>query len=87
MSDDRYLQLMIAHNLVTYRQKRQLSRGDLADVLGVHLTYIGGLEHGEYNLTLRSVERFARRLNVPVLDLILGCGRSLDAPSEGACHD
>lgn len=46
------------------------SIGNLADVLGVHRTYMGGVERGERNLTLRSVERIAERLGVKALDLL-----------------
>lgn len=78
---------MIARNLLTYRQKRELSQEALAAVLGVHRTYLGGLERGEHNLTLGSIERLARRLDMHVLDLILGCGRRLDPPSQGPSND
>lgn len=37
--------------------------------VGVHRTYMGGLERGERNLTLRSVERIAERLGVEPITL------------------
>ena len=39
-------------------------------MLGIHRTYMGGIERGERNLTLRSVERIAQRLNVDPLELL-----------------
>jgi transcriptional regulator with XRE-family HTH domain len=47
-----------------YREADGLSQEAFADVLGVHRTYMGGIERGERNLTLRSVERIAERLGV-----------------------
>ena len=43
------------------REERGLSREAFANVFGVHRTYMGGVERGEKNLTLRSVERIAAR--------------------------
>jgi transcriptional regulator with XRE-family HTH domain len=42
----------------------------MADELGVHRTYMGGVERGERNLTLKSVERIAERLDIDPLDLL-----------------
>ena len=33
-------------------------------MLGVHRTYMGGVERGERNLTLKSVERMAEKLEM-----------------------
>ena len=65
------LQRTVGRNLRAYRLKRGLSQEAFADVVGVHRTYMGGLERGERNLTLRSLERIAERLDVPPLDLLL----------------
>jgi transcriptional regulator with XRE-family HTH domain len=64
------LQRAVGRNLRTYRQARGLSQEAFAEVVGVHRTYMGGLERGERNLTLRSVERIAARLKVKPLDLM-----------------
>jgi len=42
----------------------------LADLIGVHRTYVGGVERGERNLTLRSVERIAEAVRVDPLTLL-----------------
>jgi transcriptional regulator with XRE-family HTH domain len=67
---------MVGRNLRTYREARGLSQEAFADVVGVHRTYMGGLERGERNLTLKSVERIAGRIGLDPLGL-LGC-RSVD---------
>lgn len=47
-----------------------MSQEAFADFLGLHRTYVGGLERGERNLSLRSVERLAERIGVPPLHLL-----------------
>jgi transcriptional regulator with XRE-family HTH domain len=48
----------------------RLSQEAFAEVLDVHRTYMGGVERGERNLTLRSVERIAARIGVEALALL-----------------
>jgi transcriptional regulator with XRE-family HTH domain len=64
------LQQTVGNNLRAYRQERGLSQEAFADVLGVHRTYMGGVERGERNLTLRSIERLAARIDVDPLVLL-----------------
>ena len=64
------LQQRVGRNLRAYRLDRGWSQETLADKLGVHRTYMGGIERGERNLTLKSVERIAARLRVDPLELL-----------------
>ncbi len=64
------LQGVVGENLRAYRQARGLSQEAFADELGVHRTYLGGLERGERNLTLQSLERLAEQLDVGPLELL-----------------
>lgn len=64
------LQRVLGRNLRTYREARGLSQEDFALVLGVHRTYMGGVERGERNLTLKSVERIAATLKIDPLELL-----------------
>ncbi len=64
------LQKTVGRNLRAYRQARGLSQEAFADLVGVHRTYMGGLERGERNLTLRSVERIAEQIGVDPLVLM-----------------
>jgi transcriptional regulator with XRE-family HTH domain len=64
------LQRAVGRNLRAYRQARGLSQEAFAEVVGVHRTYMGGLERGERNLTLRSVERLASRLDISPMQLL-----------------
>jgi transcriptional regulator with XRE-family HTH domain len=64
------LQRRVGLNLRSYREARGLSQEQFADKLGYHRTYVGGLERGERNLTLKAVERIASRLRLDPLELM-----------------
>ena len=64
------LQRTVGRNLRAYRSARGLSQEAFAEVLDVHRTYMGGLERGERNLTLKSLERLAERLELDPVDLL-----------------
>lgn len=64
------LQRAVGRNLRRYRQVRGLSQEAFAELVGVHRTYMGGLERGERNLTLRSVERIAAVIKIDPLELM-----------------
>lgn len=66
------LQRAVGRSLRRYRQERGLSQEAFADLVGVHRTYMGGLERGERNLTLRSVERIAESIDMNPLELMQG---------------
>lgn len=74
------LQRALGRNLRGLRVARGLSQESLADALGVHRTYMGGLERGERNPTLRSVERIAARLDVDPLALLASRHQESHAP-------
>ena len=65
------LQTRLGRNLRAYRIARGLSQEEFADVVGVHRTYIGGIERGERNLTLISVERIASAIKLDPLSLLV----------------
>ncbi len=65
------LQLAVGRNVRAYRRQRGMSQEALADQLGVHRTYMGGVERGERNLTLRSLERIAATLGLDPRDLLV----------------
>lgn len=69
------LQLRLGRNLRARRLAEGMSQEAFADKLGVHRTYMGGLERGERNVTLRTIERLATRLGTNALDLLNGSGR------------
>lgn len=74
MADD--LQRTLGKNLRAFREAEDLSQEAFAEVLGVHRTYMGALERGERNVSLRSVEKIADRLKIEPLLLLSDSGRS-----------
>ncbi len=64
------LQRTVGRNLRAYRKTKGLSQEDFADELKVHRTYMGGIERGERNLTLKSLERIASQIDVDPLALL-----------------
>ncbi len=70
------LQKTVGRNVRAWREERGISQEALADLVGVHRTYMGGIERGERNLSLRSVERLAEALDVDPLTLLAGTQRS-----------
>lgn len=47
-----------------YRTRRKLSQENLAEISGLHRTYISGLERGLRNPTITIVARLARALEI-----------------------
>jgi transcriptional regulator with XRE-family HTH domain len=78
------LQRTVGRNLRTHREGKHLSQEAFADVLGVHRTYMGGIERGERNLTLKSLERIAERLSLDPLALLQPTDDERPAPSTRA---
>jgi transcriptional regulator with XRE-family HTH domain len=66
------LQQALGRNLRTFREAEALSQEAFAERLGFHRTYWAGIERGERNLTLRSVERIADKLKIEPLLLLEG---------------
>lgn len=64
------LQKVLGRNLRQYREARGISQEDFAEVFGVHRTYIGGVERGERNLTLKSLERIAATIGADPIELL-----------------
>ena len=48
------------------RKEHNLSQEQLADLAGVHRTYIGMIERAEKNITLCNIERIAKALEVNI---------------------
>ncbi len=64
------LQRIVGRNVRAHREARGKSQEAFADSLSVHRTYLGGVERGERNLTLKSVERLAGLMGVEPLKLL-----------------
>ena len=58
--------------LRSVREKRGWSQEELAFECGLHRTYIGSVERGEYNVTLLTLRKITQTLGITVLDAIKG---------------
>ncbi len=52
-----------------FRTKKKLSQEELAEIAGIHRTYIGQIESGKRNIALKNVAKLAKALGVKVKDL------------------
>jgi len=59
-----------ANKIRQIRLAQSLSQGDVAEKLGVHRTYISGLERGTQNPSLLTLHKIAKALKVKVGELI-----------------
>ncbi len=51
------------------RKQRGLSQEKLAELAGVHRTYIGMIERAEKNLTLTNIERISKALDTKIAEI------------------
>jgi transcriptional regulator with XRE-family HTH domain len=66
------LRKTLAQNIRAYRLAKKLSQEDLADLCGLHRTYVGSVERSERNVTISSLEVLAKALGVSVPELLTG---------------
>jgi transcriptional regulator with XRE-family HTH domain len=60
----------LASNIHSFRKRKNLSQEDLAEICGLHRTYVGSVEREERNVTLSTLEVFAKALGVSVPALL-----------------
>lgn len=58
-----------ARNLRVARLAKGLSQEDLADIAGLHRTFVGAVERGETNVSVDNIERLADALDVSIQEL------------------
>ena len=68
MEKDPELLKNIALNIRKFRHEKNLSQEDLAELAGVHRTYIGMLERAEKNVTVLSLAQIAHALDHAIQD-------------------
>jgi transcriptional regulator with XRE-family HTH domain len=63
------INIRVGNNIRKERLKKNLSQESLAEMANVHRTYIGIVERAERNITLVSLEKIAKALNVNIAEL------------------
>ena len=61
---------IFAQRLRQIRQIRGLSQEELADMAGLHRTYVGSVERSERNISIDNMERLAKALEVDITELL-----------------
>jgi len=66
---------VLAYNLKRKRKVLGLTQEELADKANLHRTYIGAIERGERNITIKSLSLLARALKAKEYELLLKDGK------------
>jgi transcriptional regulator with XRE-family HTH domain len=61
---------IFAENLRKARQAKKLSQEDLAELAGLHRTYVGSVERAERNVSIDNMERLAAAAGVALPSLL-----------------
>jgi transcriptional regulator with XRE-family HTH domain len=77
----KHLTAILAANLRALRARKRISQEELAEICGLHGTYIGSVERGERNITLSSLEVLAKALGVSVPKLLTPRAYDTESPN------
>ncbi|MDP4279706.1 MAG: helix-turn-helix transcriptional regulator [Dehalococcoides mccartyi] len=72
MMTEKTIEQRFGERIRDLRKKAGVSQEELADRAGVHRTYLGGIERGERNPSLKNIDAIARALKVSLSDLFKG---------------
>jgi transcriptional regulator with XRE-family HTH domain len=61
---------IFSQKLKEIRQTKGLSQEELADIAGLHRTYVGSVERSERNISIDNMEKLATALDVDITDLL-----------------
>jgi transcriptional regulator with XRE-family HTH domain len=64
------LQVRVGRTIQGLRKAAGYSQESFADEVGVHRTYMGAVERGEKNISLRNLERIAEALGIRTSELL-----------------
>lgn len=59
----------LGQNIQKYRKEKFISQEKLAELAGLHRTYIGMVERGERNISMLNLKKIALAMKVNVSDL------------------
>ncbi len=64
--------IRLGANLRQARETKGWSQEEMAFRCGVHRTYVGAVERGEYNITMLTLRKFTKALGISLRDAIQG---------------
>lgn len=56
------------------RNSKGISQENLAELCGMHRTYLGGIERGERNPSLENIEKISKALGITMAELFKDMG-------------
>ena len=59
----------LARKIRELRQEKGWSQEDLAEVSGLHRTYIGDIERAERNISIDNIEKLAKAFKISITEL------------------
>lgn len=68
--DDKELFNRIGLNVRVERTIKRLTQAQLAEMIDVHEKYIGKIETGKQNITLKTLNKIAQALNIDIIRLL-----------------
>ncbi len=68
--DDKELFSRIGLNIRVERTIKRLTQAQLAEMIDVHEKYIGKIETGKQNITLKTLNKIANALNIDITRLL-----------------
>jgi len=68
------IQRRLGNRIRKLREKKGWTQEELAEISGLHRTYIGAVERGEKNLTLTTLCTVSRTLGTTIANLLRGIG-------------
>lgn len=68
--DDNNLLKIIAHNIKIERAIKSMTQAELAESIGVHEKYIGVIESGKQNMTLKTLNKIANSFDIKITQLL-----------------
>jgi transcriptional regulator with XRE-family HTH domain len=70
VADKNYLLVRFGRKVRAERERKNISQEKLAEMAGIHRTYVGMIERGEKNISLLNIEKIAQSLDTTLRHLL-----------------